>query len=80
MEYLSSTKDEKGKLDIGNFSGVMSVRDWNGKLLNGFTFKKGNPTGVLSSLNGRETLLISNFKNQKYWYYMPKYRSNKIYM
>ena len=65
IEYLSSIKEENAQLDISNFSGAMSVRDWNGKLLNGFTFKKGKPTGVLLGVNGQETLLISNIKNAR---------------
>jgi hypothetical protein len=33
IEYLSSVKDTKSKIDISNFSGAMTVRDWNGKLI-----------------------------------------------
>lgn len=67
IEYLSSASESKNgsEISIVNFSGAMTVRDWNGTLLNGFTFKKGKPAGVLLELNGKETLLISSSKNTR---------------
>jgi hypothetical protein len=65
IEYLSSVKDTKSKIDISNFSGAMTVRDWNGKLINGFTFKNNKPVGLLHSVRGVETERIKEAKSGK---------------
>lgn len=62
VEYLSSAKDNDFKVDIKNFSGAMTVRDWNGKLLNGFTFKNNKPVGLLQSVRGVETEMVKDVK------------------
>jgi hypothetical protein len=63
IEYLSSAKDLKTPIDISNFTGAMSVRDWNGKLLNGFTFKNNKPVGLLHSVKGVETERVKEAKS-----------------
>jgi hypothetical protein len=63
IEYLSSAKDLKTPIDISNFTGAMSVRDWNGKLLNGFTFKNNKPVGLLHSVKGAETERVKEAKS-----------------
>jgi hypothetical protein len=65
VEYLSSVNDTEGEIDISNFSGAMSVRNWNGKLLNGFTFKKGKLAGIIESIDGQETQLVENKRRGK---------------
>lgn len=60
IEYLSSVNDTKGEIDISNFSGAISVKDWNGKLLNGFTYKEGALVGIVESINGQETQVVIN--------------------
>lgn len=66
IEYLTSLRDYEGEIDIANFSGAMTVRDWNGKLLNGFTFKKGKPVGLLVSVRGVETERVQEGKSGRF--------------
>ncbi|MGV3604470.1 MAG: hypothetical protein ACO1N1_24825 [Dyadobacter fermentans] len=63
IEYLSSVKDNESGIDISNFSGAMTVRDWNGKLINGFTFKNNVPVGLLHSVRGVETERIKDARS-----------------
>ncbi|WP_353718661.1 hypothetical protein [Dyadobacter sp. 676] len=63
IEYLSSAKDNDFKVDIEHFSGAMTVRDWNGKLLNGFTYKNNKLVGLLQSVQGVETEMVKGVKS-----------------
>ena len=63
VEYLSSIDENPGGINITQFTGAMTVRDWNGKLLNGFTFKDGKSVGLLLNVNGVETSRIMDMKS-----------------
>ncbi|MGG7662345.1 hypothetical protein [Dyadobacter sp. BHUBP1] len=63
IEYLS--RGESVNNDLSTFTGAMTVRDWEGRLLNGFIFKDGMPAGLLKSVDGEEQLRLQEARNGK---------------
>lgn len=65
VEYLSANKNVAKNIDFTHFTGVMTISDWEGNLLNGFVFKDGASTGLLSNLGNRIPRRLSEAKNSK---------------
>ncbi|MET7256385.1 hypothetical protein [Dyadobacter fermentans] len=65
IEFLSSVQSSKNYLDVLHLTGAMIVRNWEGNLLNGFTFQNGKPVGVLEKLDGQETQITKDLRSGK---------------